>query len=47
MIASGWRPALAAKAVRGVGLPNVAHIGGGYTAWREKGGPVERPPPHR
>jgi len=42
--ASGWRSALAAKTVQDMGLPNVAHIGGGYAAWREAGGPVERPP---
>jgi rhodanese-related sulfurtransferase len=45
--ASGWRSALAAKTVQDMGLPNVAHVGGGYTAWREAGGPVEMPPPHR
>jgi rhodanese-related sulfurtransferase len=43
--ASGWRSALAAKAVQDMGLPDVAHVGGGYTAWRKAGGPVEMPPP--
>ena len=37
----GWRSALAAKAVRDMGLAPVCHIGGGFTAWREAGGPVE------
>ncbi len=37
----GWRSALAAKAVRDMGLAPVSHIGGGFTAWREAGGPVE------
>ena len=39
--ASGWRSALAAKTAQDMGLPNVAHIGGGYTAWKKAGGPVE------
>ncbi|MCH8926855.1 MAG: rhodanese-like domain-containing protein [Proteobacteria bacterium] len=37
----GWRSALAAKAVQDMGLAPVCHIGGGFTAWREAGGPVE------
>ena len=43
--ASGWRSALAAKTVQDMGLPNVAHVGGGYTAWKKAEGPVEMPPP--
>jgi rhodanese-related sulfurtransferase len=39
--ASGWRSALATKAAREMGLENAAHIGGGFTAWREAGGAVE------
>ena len=39
--ASGWRSALAAKTAREMGLDNVAHIGGGFTAWKEAGGAVE------
>lgn len=42
--ASGWRSALAARAVQEMGLAGVAHIGGGFTAWREAGGAVEMPP---
>ncbi len=38
---SGWRSALAAKAVRELGLDNVCHIGGGFGAWTESGGEVE------
>ena len=45
--ASGWRSALAAKTVQDMGLANVAHVGGGYKAWKEAGGPVEMPPPRR
>ncbi len=43
--ASGWRSALAAKTAQDMGLPGVAHIGGGYKAWKEAGGPVETPAP--
>lgn len=43
--ASGWRSALAARAVQEMGLSEVAHLGGGFTAWREAGGAVEMPPP--
>lgn len=35
---SGWRSALATKAAQDVGLKNVAHIDGGYSAWAETGG---------
>ena len=42
--AGGWRSALAAKTVQDMGLENVAHIGGGYTAWKKAGGLVEMPP---
>jgi rhodanese-related sulfurtransferase len=45
--ASGWRSALAAKTVQDMGLANVAHVGGGYKAWKEAGGPVELPTPQR
>ena len=40
--ASGWRSALAAKALQEMGMENVAHIGGGFTAWVKAGKPVER-----
>lgn len=39
--ASGWRSALAARTAREMGLGRVAHIGGGFTAWKEAGGAVE------
>lgn len=46
--AAGWRSALATKAVQDMGLPNAAHIEGGFTAWKAAGGPVvkkeSRPP---
>ena len=45
--ASGWRSALAAKAAQEMGLKPVAHIGGGFTAWREAGGAVEKVEPKK
>jgi rhodanese-related sulfurtransferase len=41
----GWRSALATKSLQDMGLTNVAHIGGGFVAWAEAGGPVEAPAP--
>ena len=38
---AGWRSALAAKALQDMGMTNVAHIDGGYTAWAEQGAPSE------
>lgn len=43
--AGGLRSALATKAVQDMGLTPVAHIEGGFGAWREKGGPVEKVEP--
>lgn len=45
--AGGWRSALAAKTARDMGLETAAHVGGGLTAWREAGGPVEPMPPRK
>jgi rhodanese-related sulfurtransferase len=39
--AGGLRSALAAKTAQDMGLRPVAHIGGGFAAWRDAGGPVE------
>jgi rhodanese-related sulfurtransferase len=39
--ASGWRSALATKTALDMGLTNVAHIVGGFTAWKEAGGGIE------
>jgi rhodanese-related sulfurtransferase len=42
--AAGWRSALATKTLQDMGVPRVAHIGGGYTAWKAAGAPVaDRP----
>ncbi len=43
--AGGMRSALATKAVHDMGLAPVAHIGGGFGAWKEAGGPVEAKDP--
>lgn len=39
--AGGMRSALAAKTAQDMGLKPVAHIAGGFGAWRRSGGPVE------
>ena len=41
--AGGLRSALAAKTAQDMGLKPVAHILGGFKAWKEAGGPVEAP----
>jgi len=43
--AGGWRSALAAATAQDMGLKPVAHMGGGFSAGREAGGPIERPEP--
>jgi rhodanese-related sulfurtransferase len=43
--AGGWRSALAAKTAQDMGLENVAHIDGGFGAWKQAGGPIEAPKP--
>jgi rhodanese-related sulfurtransferase len=44
--AGGWRSALAAATAQDMGLKPVAHLGGGFSAWREAGGPVDAPKPN-
>ncbi len=39
--AGGARSALAAQTAQRMGLKPVAHIGGGFGAWRDAGGPIE------
>ncbi|MDQ3737600.1 MAG: rhodanese-like domain-containing protein [Actinomycetota bacterium] len=39
--ASGGRSALAAATLQEMGYTNVAHLGGGISAWKEAGKPVE------
>jgi len=45
--AGGWRSALAAKLAQDMGLAKVAHIEGGFGAWKKEGGPVEAKAPHK
>ncbi len=40
--ASGWRSALATKAVQDMGLAPVCHIGGGLAAWKKADAPLLR-----
>lgn len=42
--AGGMRSALTAKTLQDMGLQPVAHIAGGFGAWRAAGGPVETYP---
>jgi len=42
--AGGWRSALAAATAQAMGLAPVSHLEGGFTAWRDAGGPIETGP---
>ena len=42
--AMGWRSALATKTLQDMGLESVAHIDGGFGAWKESGAPVADKP---
>lgn len=37
----GWRSALATSIAQEMGLKPVAHIEGGFAAWKKAGGPIE------
>ena len=39
----GWRSALSTQTAQMMGLPKVAHIGGGLEAWIAAGGPLDKP----
>ncbi len=41
--AAGHRSALATQMAHRMGLAPVAHVGGGFGAWKAAGGPVEMP----
>lgn len=43
--AAGMRSALATKTAKDMGMSKVAHIDGGFSAWRKSGGAVEMPEP--
>jgi rhodanese-related sulfurtransferase len=38
---SGWRSALATKAVQDMWLENVCHVGEGFRSWKDSGAPTE------
>ena len=38
--AAGWRSALATKTLQDMGVPKVAHIDGGFGAWKSAGAPT-------
>lgn len=42
--AAGWRSALATKTLMDMGMERVAHVDGGFKAWKEAGGPVAAKP---
>jgi rhodanese-related sulfurtransferase len=42
--AMGWRSALASKTLQEMGVENVSHIDGGFSAWKEAGGAVAPKP---
>lgn len=39
--ASAWRSALSTLAAQEMGLTPVAHVEGGFSAWKKAGGPIE------
>ncbi len=42
--AAGWRSALATKTLQEMGLARVAHMDGGFGAWKAAGAPVMKKP---
>jgi rhodanese-related sulfurtransferase len=44
---AGWRSALATKALRDMGMTNVAHIDGGFAEWVKQGAPTESLEAHK
>lgn len=38
---AGWRSALATKTLQDMGMTNVAHIDGGFAAWKQAAAPIE------
>ena len=42
--AAGWRSALATRTLMEMGLENVAHIEGGFSAWKAAGAPLAAKP---
>jgi rhodanese-related sulfurtransferase len=44
--AAGWRSALATKTLMDMGMERVAHVEGGFGAWKNSGAPTEAKPVH-
>ena len=44
---AGWRSALATKTLRDMGMTNVAHIDGGFTAWKKADAPMVKLEQHK
>ena len=44
---AGWRSALATKTLQDMGMGNVAHIDGGFAAWKKAGAPTVTLEQHR
>ncbi len=42
--AAGWRSALATRTLQEMGMAHVAHIDGGFGAWKAAGGPIIESP---
>lgn len=42
--AAGWRSALATKTMQDMGIDEVGHIDGGFSAWKAAGAPVAQRP---
>ena len=40
--ASAWRSALTVKALQDMGVENIFDLQGGFSAWREAGGPIDK-----
>ena len=38
---SGWRSALSTKTLMEMGLPNIKHLEGGFSAWKAGGKPIQ------
>lgn len=45
--AGGWRSALSAATAQEMGLKPVAHIEGGFSAWKKAGGPIDTTKPEK
>ena len=44
---AGWRSALATKTLQDMGMTNVAHIDGGFTAWKKAAAPIATMEQHK